>query len=160
MSPSAIAELPLRDIHLPTRVSFWPPAPGWWVLAGLVGGGLLATWLLRRWRARRRRQLALCDALARVASNARDAHGMAVGVNLLLRGLVQAQQPGARLQSGEAWLRQLRSLAPLADDDAIRIGLLLAPYDPQAAYDTTRLVTVVDGWLRRLPMPRPAPRHV
>ncbi|MDP7406676.1 MAG: DUF4381 domain-containing protein, partial [SAR324 cluster bacterium] len=22
----------LRDVHLPPAVSWWPPAPGWWII--------------------------------------------------------------------------------------------------------------------------------
>jgi cbb3-type cytochrome oxidase subunit 3 len=29
-------KLPLRDIHLPEAIGWWPPAIGWWVLAILI----------------------------------------------------------------------------------------------------------------------------
>jgi len=51
----------LRDIHLPEPVSWWPLAPGWWIL--IIGGCLLSAWLIqflyRRYRANRYRRQAL-----------------------------------------------------------------------------------------------------
>ena len=29
-------ELPLKDIHLPDAIGWWPPAVGWWLLAVLI----------------------------------------------------------------------------------------------------------------------------
>ena len=48
MSPS---ELPLRDIHVPDPVGWWPPAIGWWLLAGIVA--LMVVLAVLRWRHRR-----------------------------------------------------------------------------------------------------------
>jgi hypothetical protein len=53
----------LRDIHLPEAISWWPPAPGWWILA-LISCALLA-WLLRfvyrRYKAKHYRRQALAQ---------------------------------------------------------------------------------------------------
>ena len=46
----------LRDIHEPGGVSWWPPAPGWWLLA-LVLGALLVFGIVRWHRLRWRRRL-------------------------------------------------------------------------------------------------------
>ena len=38
-------QIPLRDLHLPEVVSWWPLAPGWWVLIALAAVALI--YLLR-----------------------------------------------------------------------------------------------------------------
>jgi len=46
----------LADIHLPGPVSFWPLAPGWWVLAAVLVIVLILAgiWYVRRWQRLRR----------------------------------------------------------------------------------------------------------
>ena len=51
----------LADIHLPGDVSWWPPAPGWWLL-GLLLLAALAMTIVFGWRYYRRRR-ALAGAL-------------------------------------------------------------------------------------------------
>ena len=47
-------QLPLRDIHLPGAIGWWPPAPGWWLLAALVLAGL-ALYAVHYYRGRHKR---------------------------------------------------------------------------------------------------------
>ncbi len=39
-------QIPLRDLHLPDAIGWWPLAPGWWVVIGMAALGMLL--LLRR----------------------------------------------------------------------------------------------------------------
>ena len=48
------SQIPLRDIHLPDPVAFWPLAFGWWILAGLAMVALVVLGL-RYYAARRHR---------------------------------------------------------------------------------------------------------
>ena len=52
IAPSDPKNLPLRDIHLPDPVSWWPLAPGWWLLALLCIAAVSLCFLL--WRRRQR----------------------------------------------------------------------------------------------------------
>jgi hypothetical protein len=86
--------LPLRDIQLPDAVSWWPPAYGWWLLAGLL---LVLPWVIRRVTRSRRapqrsgdvRALALreLDALEARYRRTGDARAAVAGVSVLLRRL-------------------------------------------------------------------------
>ena len=55
MNPSIdLSQLPLRDIHLPGPIGWWPPAVGWWLVAALVLAGC-ALYGLHYYRARHKR---------------------------------------------------------------------------------------------------------
>jgi hypothetical protein len=54
MNPNDVSSLPLRDIHLPGPVGWWPPALGWWLLMALVLVGV-ALYALRYYQSRHRR---------------------------------------------------------------------------------------------------------
>jgi hypothetical protein len=60
MDPQAVLQnlAPLRE---PSAISWWPPAPGWWLLAVLITSGLIALSVVmwRRYRANRYRRVAL-----------------------------------------------------------------------------------------------------
>jgi hypothetical protein len=100
----------LRDIHLPAPIDWWPPAPGWWVLAGLIilGTTTLCIGLIRRARQRRYRKFALIQlqALHRIWLEQRDDTAFAQAINRLLKQTALAAFPAANVAalSGADWL--------------------------------------------------------
>ncbi|MEM7564901.1 MAG: DUF4381 domain-containing protein, partial [Pseudomonadota bacterium] len=52
--------LDLRDIHLPSESLWWPPAPGWWVLAFLIlVVAVMLPRIMRWWRRKPLRRTSL-----------------------------------------------------------------------------------------------------
>lgn len=133
----------LRDIRLPHDPSWWPPAPGWWLigLIGLIVAALAvpaARALLRRHRAMRP-VVAARHKLADIESElARDGdHERALRrLSMLLRRYLLARFPGAgpAALSGRQWAKYLASVTHGAgySDDELEV-LLEAPYRPGAA---------------------------
>jgi hypothetical protein len=107
MNTDALAGL--RDYHLPGSLHWWPPAPGWWLLALLAALVVSALWLHRGRQRRRTRApgLALAE-LARLRERqAEEGDEMAFvrDLAILLRRYVLARWPAdeAAGLSGDAW---------------------------------------------------------
>lgn len=107
------ASLQLKDIKLPEPVSFWPPAIGWWFVAGVVLLLLIVSsvWLARRWRYRRvriqqRQQIA---ARVRQVTTAEQANALFKRMALLT-----SASPTIKNAYGEQWFQFLYSTLPAA----------------------------------------------
>lgn len=106
-------QIPLRDLHLPEAVGWWPPAPGWWALAALLAAGLVL--LLRRYlkarayAAARRQALANLGALTAEFDRHGDAVRLCAELSALLRRTMLAYAPRSEVAglTGEAWLEWL-----------------------------------------------------
>ncbi|MHA7926523.1 MAG: DUF4381 domain-containing protein [Marinobacter sp.] len=105
----------LRDIHLPETGGFWPPAPGWWVLAVLILAGLAALiWLLIRRRRRNRWFRTARTELARLERTAASEPWWFVQLNTLLKQAARERYPDQHPEalSGDAWVEFLLTTAP------------------------------------------------
>ena len=111
-------QIPLRDLHLPETISWWPLAPGWWIVLGLAliaVGFSLQRYLARRARgAARRSALRQLDELLTEYEAQRNAVSFAAEVSALLRRAMLAYAPRQNVAglTGEEWLAWLdRDLA-------------------------------------------------
>jgi hypothetical protein len=153
----------LHDIHLPLEPSWWPPAPGWWLLTGLVLvlSGLLMRWL---WQQRQRqawRREALAElARLRLALQAGEMDDGAVlqALSILLRRLLLSRRPREQVAGlhAEAWLRLLDE--ELRADDWFSRGegrlLATAPYQATADPRAAALIDRLAHLLRHMPAGR------
>jgi hypothetical protein len=156
-------QLPLRDIHLPGAIGWWPPAPGWWLLAAL---GLVAFALYGLYYFRGRHRRAALRALQRVRQaleQGAEPVGCLQNVSTLLRRFAMttaANRNGAEVESrpvdvpgliGERWLQYLDSRW---QRDAFARGpgrrLLAAPYarpNSIARTEALELTALCQEWL-------------
>jgi len=110
-SANAQALSDLRDIHLPGAISFWPLAPGWW----LILGGLLALalsvhlYLRARRRSLKRAAVRELDGIETSYRSSGDVARLALSLATLLRRVAIARFPRRDVASlhGCDWSRFL-----------------------------------------------------
>ncbi|MFC3229922.1 DUF4381 domain-containing protein [Marinibaculum pumilum] len=154
----------LRDIHLPEAVSAWPPAPGWWLLGGvlLLGSGAGIYLLHRHRRSRRTVALRLLDRLAAEHEAGRlPPQGLAAAVAELLRRTAMARfgrRVVARLH-GQAWIDFLNRggraagldgvSAPAVFTGPVALAVAQGPYAREVFVPPQDLLDAARRWLRR-----------
>jgi hypothetical protein len=146
--------LPLRDIHLPDPISWWPPAPGWWLLLfGVPTLLILLVWLWRFLRRKTVKKLALAE-LESIAESDADAREKVQQLAILMRRIALSVYPREQVASlvGEQWLAFLDG--PLGknsfSEGAGRL-FIEAPYRREVRADLDALLVLCREWIKHLP---------
>lgn len=157
----------LRDIHLPEPVSWWPLAPGWWIILALIIITSALTFVfLRRYRQRHYRRLGLqkLTAIELDLATHQDQQQLVQQLSQLLRHMaVLHYGPHCAGLDGNGWLSFLdqsfeKKGAPLDHPHqpfSKGVGHCLAagPYQKIITdIDTTTLFTLCRLWIKRLPL--------
>ena len=111
--------LPLRDLHLPEAIGWWPLAPGWWALIGIAAAvlGYVAWRWYRAWVFNAPRRFALRELARYETEYAEHGNPVTLGKQLseLLRRSMLAYAPREAVGglTGEAWLAWLDDNMPV-----------------------------------------------
>lgn len=153
-------ELPLRDLHLPATIDWWPLAYGWWILLGLLllTLGYIGYQQWMRWRegAARRRALSELKRLQEQYAADGDAAAFVIAVSTLLRRGMLAYAPRAEVAglSGDHWLAWLdRGLPEPYFSEGEGRCLHDLPYRPPGSVTTRDVAALAELVRRRLRTP-------
>ena len=162
MDPS---QLPLRDLHLPAEIGWWPLAPGWWLLIALLAGGfallLYRGWLRFLHNRPRRAALRKLSGVRGAFEHGADPVELATEISQILRRAMLAYAPRADVAglTGSRWLRWLdRGLEqPLFSQGPGQLVESLPYRDPgHVSEDEVDLRGLLDAAVTRLKTPLPA----
>jgi len=153
MNPELLAQL--RDIHTADGVSWWPPAPGWWLLALMLLAILvwLGRLLLSRFRDRQRckQMLAWVDHLNANVDPQRDPQAYLSTLNRIFKLIALRAFPdqSCAALNGRDWADFLiDKMAGSPSADALNI-LATGPYDPAPDFDPVLLSDLTRRWIKR-----------
>ncbi|MDT8282685.1 MAG: DUF4381 domain-containing protein [Gammaproteobacteria bacterium] len=162
MNPQGIdpQTLNLRDIHLPDPISWWPPAPGWWLLLSGFVLLLVSIYMLRKiYRSRQLKRdiKTQIEHIKRQFAQTNNKSQLAKSLSILLRRASISFYPARTIAglTGEKWLALLdqsnvRPLNDLKFQSDIGKVLISAPYQSEASladYDSVALIRLCESWL-------------
>jgi hypothetical protein len=146
-------QLPLKDIHLPESIGWFPPAIGWWLVVLLIP---LIIWFLYWAYKRLTRKTAIKAAkqlLATIKNSPMDNAQKLAEISALLRRVAVSVAPRAEAASltGTAWLAFLDNTLK---DAQFMTGtgrfLVNAPYQKYmpSEQEISQLISLCENWLK------------
>jgi len=158
--PAAANEDPLaqlRDIHLPQTVADWPPALGWWLLAGLVLFGLFWAMraLYRRYKSNAYRRIAQREltTIAAEYTKDEDARRALIALQILMKrvAITAFNRAEVAALTGLAWTQFLDATSKTSRFSLGPGELLIdGPYERTqdlSRIELTALFSLCAGWL-------------
>ena len=146
----------LRDIHLPEPIGWWPPAPGWTILAIVTLVVLIVglIFLIRHHVNGRARRQALClldTYQQQYREHQVNSQVMAARLSELLKRVALVYFPRDKVASlqGESWIVFLNGTSKGLDFNAVQRELLELPYQPEVACDLQPVFGLVRTWIRQ-----------
>jgi hypothetical protein len=143
----------LEDIHGAAEPAWWPPAPGWWLVAALLLAAfvLALVWLSRRLRAhlRRRRLLGELEGLEESLDPVSQPAAYLAALNQVFRVIALRAFPRsecARLQ-GEDWVAFIRNRMPAGGNGESLAALAAGPYQPSPRFNASDLQDQARRWV-------------
>lgn len=157
-TPDALTAL--KDIHLPPAISWWPPAPGWWILLGFCGFCLWLSLIYckRRYQAQRPKQEAY-QCLEQYKNDYLETGDLSTAyaeINALLKRVSLHYYPRSLVAAkhGEAWIQFLKDTSDKLSFEHIQTDLCAYPYQTMPTTPTEqRLATIqpllllAKGWI-------------
>ncbi|MDT8453350.1 MAG: DUF4381 domain-containing protein [Gammaproteobacteria bacterium] len=160
MAGPTATTLELRDIHLPEPISWWPPAPGWWLLLGLVVLVIAAAFLFRLYRKKqvlKKQVMAEFEAICANYQTEKNHLALVRALSILLRRACISFYPRSEAAglTGAAWLEFLDRTGREKKFSA-EPGCLLAtaPYLAETTtldIDAEQLMQLCAQWLKAQP---------
>ena len=129
----------LRDIHEPAEIGWWPLAPGWWIVAGILAVVLFAiAMLLLRARQRRRNNLYRSEGVRLLRAVDIRAPRAVEEINILLKrvAVVTFGRRRCAALTGKSWIEFLQQTSNSAMPEPAQRALLESLYRMEAPAET------------------------
>lgn len=149
------SSIPLKDIHLPSDIGFWPLAPGWYFLFILL---FLVSFLLciklykmHLQRQPKREALALLAQFAREYEQTGNSQQISAHLSTLLRQVALVYYPREQVASlhQAAWIHFLNRTGNGVDFNPIAFMLLELPFKPNCVINIKPLFVRVESWIKQ-----------